>query len=153
MTLWDVEQGKLLRRFGGGAGQLKGDVHCVAFTSQGGVLAGGLDGVVHVYDGGTGAEQLRLEGHGGGVYAVAPHPNGRQHLAGAGDHRLYVWDAERGQGWAFPGHAGEVFGVAVSPDGRLALTGGADQTVLLWLLKGWKQMETVLRGGPIHPPH
>ncbi len=139
VTLWDVEKGKLLRRFGG-AGQLKGDVHCVAFSPQGGVLAGGLDGVVHVYDDGTGAEQLRLEGHGGGVYAVASHSNGRSILTGAGDHRLCVWDAERSQGWAFPGHAGEVFCVTLSPDGRLALTGGADQTVLLWLLKYCKRV-------------
>jgi WD40 repeat protein len=140
LTLWDVEQGRLLRQFGGGAGQLKGDVHCVAFTPKGGALAGGLDGVVHVYDGGTGAEQLRLEGHGGGVYAVAAHPNGCHILTGAGDHRLHVWDTEGGQALSFTGHVGEVLGVAVSRDGRLGLTGGADQTILLWVLKGWKQI-------------
>jgi WD40 repeat protein len=61
-------------------------------------------------------------------------------LTGAGDHRLYVWDVESGQGWSFAGHAGELFGLAVSRDGRLALTSGADQTVLLWLLKGWNQI-------------
>ena len=97
--------------------------------------------MVHLYDGQTGEEQLRLEGHGGGVYALAVHPNGCHTLTGAGDHALHVWDAERGQGWSFTGHTGEVFGVAVSRDGRLALTGGADQTVLLWLLKGWKQID------------
>jgi WD40 repeat protein/tetratricopeptide (TPR) repeat protein len=140
VTLWDVEQGRLILQLGGGSGHLKADVQCVAFASHGGVLAGALDGVVHLYDGQTGEEQLRLEGHGGGVYAVAVHPNGRHTLTGAGDHGLHIWDVERGQGWSFAGHSGEVFGVAVSRDGRLALTGGADQTVFLWLLKGWRQI-------------
>ncbi len=140
VTLWDVDQGRLLRRFGGGAGNPKADVQSVAFTPHGGVLAGDLDGVVHLYDGETGEEPVRLEGHGGGVYAVTAHPNGRHTLTGAGDHRFYVWDTERDQGWFFTGHAGEVLGVAVSRDGRLALTGGADQTVLLWLLKEGKRI-------------
>jgi WD domain, G-beta repeat len=140
VTLWDVEQGRLILRFGGGAGHLKADLQCVAFASHGGVLAGALDGVVHLYDGQTGEEQLRMEGHGGGVYALAVHHNGRHILAGAGDHGLHVWQLERGQGWSFTGHTGEVFGVAVSRDGHLALTGGADQTVFLWLLKSPKQI-------------
>ena len=97
VTLWDVDQGSLLRRFGDGAGQLMGDVHCVAFTPQGGVLASGLDGVVHVYDGRTGQSQLRLEGHGGRVYAVG-FPSQQGGGGGAGDHRLYVWDTKRSRG-------------------------------------------------------
>jgi hypothetical protein len=137
VTLWDVEHGRLLLRFGGRSGDPTGDVRCVGFTPGGAVLAGGRDGVAVVY---SGKGRLRLEGHTAGVNAVSAHPSGRRILTGGGDRRLFAWDLDGGDGWPIAGHTGEVLALAASSDGRLALSGGADRTVRLWQLDSRKQV-------------
>jgi WD40 repeat protein len=135
VSLWDVEQGRLIFALGGRPGDLTSDIQCVAFTPRGAVLAGDTSGVALVYGGN---QRLRLQGHTGRVCAIAAHPNGRHLLTGSADHRLFVWDLERGEGWPLTGHTAGVLGVAVSPDGHMALSGGVDQTVRLWRLKDRK---------------
>jgi WD40 repeat protein/serine/threonine protein kinase len=80
------------------------------------------------------AELLKLQGHKGGIFAMAYRPDG-QRLASAGlDGALKIWDARTGDPLvAVPAHDGElVWGVAYSPDGTRVASVGWDGTVKIW---------------------
>jgi WD40 repeat protein len=139
VTLWDVEQGACVLWAGEESDQPT-DIRCVAFTPGGNMLVGGLDGIARLYNGKDGKELRRLLGHTGGVYAIAAFPSGQYAVTGGGDHRLFMWDLERGGRGELAGHTGEVFCVALSPTGRLVLSGGADQTLRVWLPRERKEL-------------
>src|SRR5262249_8683744 len=63
-----------------------------------------------------------LEGHTGGVLAVALSGDGRRALSASWDRTVRWWDLERGEcRLLLRGHTGGVTAVALSGDGRLAL--------------------------------
>ncbi len=66
-----------------------------------------------------------LEGHTGGVPAVALTPDGQQVVSGSEDRTLKVWDlAERAAELrTLEGHTGRVNAVALTPDGQRAVSG------------------------------
>ena len=79
-----------------------------------------------------------LEGHGGGVRAVAFSPDGTI-LASGGSERgneagtVKLWDVATGTNIAtLYGHTGAVFSVSFSPDGSTLASGSGDGTVKLW---------------------
>jgi WD40 repeat protein/serine/threonine protein kinase len=96
------------------------------------------------------AELLKLEGHTGGIFAMAYRPDG-QRIASAGiDGALKIWDAWTGKPLVtVPAHDGElVWSVAYSPDGTRVASTGWDGTVKIWDERTGELLWSRDHGGP-----
>jgi WD40 repeat protein len=131
VRLWDVEAWREVRRYEG----LESVVSCVAFTPDGRfVLAGTLEGIVHVWEADTGRRISRYRPPVRGVRGLAVASDGRLavYVGGQQEVRLRVWEVSTGrerllleEGLSAPQSA------AFSPDGKTILAGG-DQGLGLW---------------------
>jgi WD40 repeat protein len=86
-----------------------------------------------------------LEGHTGGVWAVAVSPDGRFIVSGSDDRTVKVWEARKRAAAALPGRPygwGER-AVAVSPDGRFIVSGSDDRTVKVWELESGRLLRSL----------
>jgi WD40 repeat protein len=92
LTLWDLDTGKLVRRFGTGA------AWGLALSRDGKrVLAGSSDNSVRLYEIATGRELAVLRGHTNQVWAAGLSPDGKTAITGAYDRTLRVWDVGTGR--------------------------------------------------------
>jgi WD40 repeat protein len=91
LCLWEVESGKLLRRFHGhGRGVCQ-----VAFSPDGYQgLSGSADGSVRLWDVEPGEQLAVLWGHQHVVTAVAFSPDGQRALSGSVDGTMRLWALE-----------------------------------------------------------
>ena len=130
LKLWDLPSGQEAASF-----RLDGDKrrpprphqgpNSVTFSMDGKrVAAVNADGTIGVWDVANRQMVQRFAGHGGRVYSLTFHPNGRLLASAAdvdpldrGDPTLKVWDVENG-GEAYPirGVMGDQRGIAFSPD-------------------------------------
>ena len=114
-------------------------VNSVVFSPDGGTLASGSgDGLVRLWDVGTGELLAALEGHTNTVHSVAFSPDGRSLASVArssvnSNHwRIRLWDAGTGKLLhVLEPRSGGVFSVAFSPDGRTLASSGRYK-VWLW---------------------
>src|SRR5262249_12212342 len=75
---------------------------------------------------------LRRVNPGGGVPAVAFHPDGQRLATAGGDGMVKIWEVKTGRpAGTYRGHTRSVRSLAFSPDGELLASGGEDRTVIL----------------------
>lgn len=131
IRLWDTETGAHRRTF-----TAQGSVTCVAFSPDGGVLAGGEgwpEYAVRIWDAATGAQRYALAGHTDWVEAIAFSPDGEWLASASWDGTIRLWETGTGtHKQTLTGHTGGVGSVAFSPDGRTLASGGMDNSIRLW---------------------
>ena len=91
--IWDMQNGKLHRKFGGH----KGDVLKMAFSPDGKrISTGSDDNTVIIWDIESGQQIDVLTGHTNNVQALVYSPDGNYLISGANDNVIIVWNARTG---------------------------------------------------------
>jgi WD40 repeat protein len=90
IRVWDVQTRRLRLSLGG----LSNCAQALAFSRDGRMLAwsGRGDGLVSLHDTTTGAEVIRLIGHGAVVRGIAFAPDGNSLATGGADRTIKLWD-------------------------------------------------------------
>jgi eukaryotic-like serine/threonine-protein kinase len=139
LRLWDMGDGKELRRFG----DQHGDVRAVAFAPRGSLaLSGGSDNKMHLWDVNRGKKEVRrFEGHAGAVTAVAFSPSGLLAVSASEDKTLRIWEVASGKEVSrCLGHTAAVTSAVFRGDGQAVLSASADQTLRLWAVATGKEV-------------
>src|SRR5262249_18836072 len=131
---WDLRTGKELRRFPGAV--------TYACSPRGDLLAtGGKDGLVHLWEPGTGKKVRVLKGHRTHVTALAFSLDGKTLASGGGrrphraaqDFTIRLWDLSTGKARArWNQHEASISDLRFSPAERALLSEDSSGLVLLW---------------------
>jgi WD40 repeat protein len=108
------------------------------------VVTGGVEGIAHISDAGTGRELVRLAGPRATVWTASFSPDGSRVVTGSSDGIARVWDAASGEQLeVLAGHDGNVWTAVYSPDGSRIATAGDDETARIWNSITGKQLATL----------
>ena len=109
-------------------------VHSVSFSSNGGMLASGLeDGTVQLWNVEKKENTATLEGHTDRVHSVSFSADGTLLVSGSDDNRIKLWDIKTKENiTTLEGHTAGFRSVVFSPDGRTLASGSSNRTVKLW---------------------
>ena len=133
--LWDVNNGKELRRLQGDSSK---KVNALAFTGDGkALITTSSEKAIRVWDVKTGREVKTLPSHEGEVIDVAISPDGKLLAAGGGvkgkSGTIQLWDTTS---WkvvdVLKGHSDRVRSLSFSGDGKYLATSGADGKLFIW---------------------
>ncbi|KAJ3788239.1 WD40-repeat-containing domain protein [Lentinula aff. detonsa] len=143
-------------------------VTCLLF-SQNRIISASDDHSIHVYSPTTGRLLLSLDGHEGGVWALAAH--GNLLVSGSTDRTVRIWDLQEGRCLhVFGGHTSTVRCLAIVkpewithpetgerekwPKRTVVVTGSRDHTLRVWRLpkRGEREFDSRLPPSPSVPP-
>ena len=113
----------------------KDSVRTVAFSSDNRMLAGGSDdGIIQVWDPGTGDRIYEFKEHTDSVQAVHFSRNRTELVSASLDGSALLWSlvGEGGKLHSPIQHNASVYAVKFSPDGNTFATGSADKLIRLW---------------------
>ncbi len=131
--VFDTATGRLLESLPCAESASDADVHDVAFTSDGTLLAaGGTESGIRIFNMPDG-EIMRTLMAGEGTMSLDFSPDGRL-LAASTEGVVSVWDVETGRRLRGLSQASAVMSVAFSDDGRLLACGLYDGTITLWAI-------------------
>ena len=147
VKFWDMPSGTEHGMLKG----LPGFVHLLKFTSDARTLVtGNTDGVVKLWDVGTG-EERRSTSNTSDWYTQAAFSHDGKTLALAGRGVVHLIDTATGkERAAIPGHNGDINALTFSPDDLTLATAGADGNARLWDVASG-QVQATLRHGPGYP--
>ena len=134
--LWNVENGGLVREFGGGKQDLSSTT--IALSKDGELLVSLHHDKIRIWDVSSGELVRTISDYynsgGRRTHGISISPDRRTVAAIGPRHAVMAWDLETGnRRLSFPeSHDGRVDCVACSPASRLVATGAADGSVRLW---------------------
>jgi WD40 repeat protein len=110
------------------------------------MVSGSLDRTVRLWDLRDGVVLKKMEGHRGGVWAVAVSRDGQLIASGDENGELIAWHGDTGESLtqAIKVHSKPILSLDFSPDGALLATGSWYRTTKLWSTKTWQ-----VQGNPI----
>lgn len=133
MTLrqWDLESGRMLRKWG--PFEHETDT-CAVDTVNGRVILGCDDGVIRVFDSASGALLSEIDAHTSGIKKVGASPANGDLLSAAYDQRIRIWDART---FALKAELAPLASkwersFTFSRDGKTVIAGTFDGTVVVW---------------------
>lgn len=128
IAVHDSATGKSLRRFDSLAGTAP------PYWWSGKTLVTGVgSSKLTLWDAETGKSLRTLEGHIGGIEALAFAPSGKTLATASLDKTVRLWDSATGKPiHTLTEHTDPVQAVAFTSDGKLLASGGADKQVLVW---------------------
>ena len=106
-------------------------VQAVAWSPDGQYIASaGDDGIVHLWETGTGTTYRTYHAHTHDVYTLAWSPSGTFLASGGHDTIVRVYEITTGKWYlTYSGHSGSIYALAWSPDERFLASGSFDATV------------------------
>ncbi|MFV0294608.1 MAG: c-type cytochrome [Hyphomicrobiaceae bacterium] len=147
IALWDVTRHPpaLLRRLA----DFEGAVNAVAFVPHRDlIVAGGDDGILRVWQPGSGEVLAALKGHKAKINAVAVSDDGRWAVTASWDRTARLWSLETLQaGPELVSHTGPVNAVQFSSDGRTVYTASYGGSIVSWRTADGARLATVLKQG------
>jgi len=134
--------GKLLLRLEGIHDDYN-NVHSVAFSPDGTLLASAGDDAIILSDVETGEALKKLKETSGAI-SIAFSPDGKFLASGHLNGAVKLWDVESGKELrTFSGHNESVRSVSFSPDGRFLASGSDDTTIKIWETERAKLVRTL----------
>ena len=145
----DIVPGRLIRswKHNVATNDEKNAVTSLAFSPDGKALAAvGRDGMVKLWDPGSGRNIASWKGHTRFLNAVAFHPKGTFVASGGEDRLVKLWDVKSGRDVAtLKGHDGAVTSVAFTRDGNTLVSCGGSST-LVWDVATKRKTRTIDAG-------
>ena len=140
VRLWDIATGKQRLVINNDS-----PVNSVAFADGDKAVVGGdHNGMIRVWDSGTGTIRGTLEGHQMGITQLSVAPDGQRILSASIDQSMRLWDLVAMKEIAKHGeHDGQIYAAAFSPDGKTALSGGRFGYLIVWNLADSKPIRTI----------